>query len=201
MISGFSGVGKGTVVKRLVEKYGYVLSVSATTRSPRQGETDGKDYFFLKKEEFLDAVDKDGFIEYAMYVDNYYGTPRAFVEDGLTAGKRIILEIEVQGALAVKERYPEAALIFITTPSAAELKNRLAGRGTESEEVILARLDRAATESEYIDNYDYIVCNESGQLEDCVDKIHHILESRNRAVRNQAAFIRELKEQLAEFRK
>ena len=149
----------------------------------------------------MDAVDKDGFIEYAMYVDNYYGTPRAFVEDGLASGKRIILEIEVQGALAVKERYPESALIFITTPSAAELKSRLAGRGTESGEVILARLDRAVTESEYIDNYDYIVCNESGQLEACVDDIHHIIESRSRAVRSQAAFIRDLKEQLEEFRK
>ena len=142
ILSGFSGVGKGTVAKRLVEKYGYSLSVSATTRQPREGEVDGRDYFFKTEEEFRNLIDYNGFIEYARYVENFYGTPRKFVEDELNAGHNVILEIEVQGAFAIREQYEDALLIFITAPSAGEIKNRLIGRGTESEEVIAKRLSR-----------------------------------------------------------
>ena len=139
VISGFSGVGKGTVAKKLVEKYGYSLSISATTRQPREGEVD----------DFKNLIDYNGFIEYARYVDNYYGTPRKFVEDELAAGHNVILEIEVQGAFNIKKQYEDALLIFITAPSAAAIKERLVGRGTESEEVINKRLNRAKEESEH----------------------------------------------------
>ena len=200
VLSGFSGVGKGTVSKRLVEKYGYALSVSATTRKPREGEVDGREYYFLDKEEFLASVEKDGFIEYAMYVNNYYGTPRSYVEENLSRNQSVILEIEVQGALSVKEKYPEAILIFITAPSAEDLKGRLTNRGTEAEDVIRARLQTAVKESDFIDQYEYIVCNENGKVEECVDQIHHIVETRNKLVTNQKNFIRVLKEELTDFR-
>ena len=143
VIPGFSGVGKGTAAKRLVEKYGYSLSVSATTRKPRTGEVDGREYFFKTEAEFKNLIDYNGFIEYARYVDNYYGTPRKFVEEELAAGHNVILEIEVQGAFNIKKQYDDALLIFITAPSAQAIRERLIGRGTESEEVIHKRLDRA----------------------------------------------------------
>ena len=131
VISGFSGAGKGTVVKKLVEKYGYSLSVSATTRAPREGEIDGKDYYFKSVSDFQNLIDYNGFIEWAMYVENYYGTPRKFVEDEMAKGNDVILEIEVQGAMNIKSQYPDAILIFITAPDVATLKERLTGRGTE----------------------------------------------------------------------
>ena len=143
VISGFSGVGKGTAAKRLVEKYGYSLSVSATTRKPRPGEVNGREYFFKSEDEFKNLIDYNGFIEYARYVDNYYGTPRKFVEEELAAGHNVILEIEVHGAFNIKKQYEDALLIFITAPSAQAIKERLIGRGTESEEVIHKRLERA----------------------------------------------------------
>lgn len=123
VISGFSGAGKGTVSRALVEKYGYRLSISATTRQPREGEQDGKDYFFKTENEFLSLVDYNGYIEYAQYVGHYYGTPRKFVEDSLNEGQVVILEIEVQGAMKIKEQYPDAILLFITAPSIEILKN------------------------------------------------------------------------------
>ena len=199
VISGFSGVGKGTVSKELVRTYGYHLSVSATTRSPRQGEEHGREYYFLKKEEFLQAIEEDGFIEYAQYVNNYYGTPRSFVEEKLAEGESVILEIEVQGAMAIKKQYPDAILIFLTAPSAADLKERLTGRGTESEEVIRDRLKKAVEESRHIEAYDFIVCNENGQIGKCMEDIHNIIESMNKKVRNQPKFIAELREELADF--
>ena len=165
VISGFSGAGKGTVVKRLLEQHNdYALSISATTRSPREGEQDGREYFFKSKEEFEKMIEASELIEYARYVDNYYGTPRKFVEDELAAGHNVILEIEVQGAFNIKKQYEDALLIFITAPSAAAIKERLVGRGTESEEVINKRLNRAKEESEDMDKYDYIVIND--QVED-----------------------------------
>ncbi len=173
ILSGFSGVGKGTVAKRLVEKYGYSLSVSATTRQPREGEVDGRDYFFKTEEEFRNLIDYNGFIEYARYVENFYGTPRKFVEDELNAGHNVILEIEVQGAFAIREQYEDALLIFITAPSAGEIKNRLIGRGTESEEVIAKRLSRAVEESEDMCQYDYIIVNDD--LEVCVGQVHAVV--------------------------
>ena len=160
VISGFSGVGKGTVVKKMVAEYGYSLSVSATTRAPREGEVDGREYYFKSVDEFRNLIDYNGFIEWAQYVENYYGTPRKFVEDEMAKGHDVILEIEVQGAMNVREQYPDAILIFITAPSAKGLRERLAGRGTESEEVIDKRMQRAVEESEDMQQYDYIVVND-----------------------------------------
>lgn len=158
VVSGFSGAGKGTVMKRLMEKYdNYALSVSVTTRSPRPGEQDGKEYFFRTREEFEELIQKDALIEYAQYVKNYYGTPRAYVEEQLNAGKDVILEIEIQGARKIKAKNPEALLIFIAPPSMAELKNRLVGRGTETPQVIESRLHRAAEESQGVEEYDYLL--------------------------------------------
>lgn len=182
VISGFSGVGKGTVAKRLVEKYGYSLSVSATTRAPRPGEVDGREYYFKTVEEFRNLIDYNGFIEYAQYVENYYGTPRAYVEKELAAGHNVILEIEVDGALQIKEQYPEAILIFISANSAKELKERLTGRGTEDPDVIEKRMNRAKEEAHSILNYEYFVMNQNGKLEQCVDEIHAIVTARKQEI-------------------
>ena len=132
VISGFSGAGKGTVIQKLMQEHdGYALSVSMTTRQPRPGEVDGVDYHFVSNEMFEDLVKKDGFLEHAGFVDNYYGTPRAFVEENRKAGRDVLLEIEVQGARQIHDLFPEAMLIFIAPPTAQELKNRLFGRGTD----------------------------------------------------------------------
>ena len=175
VISGFSGVGKGTIVKKLVEKEGYALSVSATSRAPRQGELHGREYFFLTREEFHSMIENNGLIEWAEYVSNFYGTPREYVEERLAGGEDVILEIEPQGALKVKAQYPEAVLIFIVPPNVKELENRLIGRGTEETEIIKKRLKRAAEETAFIENYEYIVINDD--LEDAVSDIHHIIQA------------------------
>ena len=175
VISGFSGVGKGTIVKKLVEKEGYALSVSATSRAPRQGEVHGREYFFLTREEFHSMIENNGLIEWAEYVNNFYGTPREYVEERLAGGEDVILEIEPQGALKVKAQYPEAVLIFIVPPNAKELENRLVGRGTEEAETIKKRLKRAAEETSFIENYEYIVINDD--IEDAVSDIHHIIQA------------------------
>ena len=175
IISGFSGAGKGTVVKELMARYDcYALSVSATTRAPREGEVNGREYFFKTREEFEEMIRQDALYEYAQYVSNYYGTPKAYVQEQLDAGKDVILEIEVQGALKVKEKNPKALLLFVTPPSAEELKKRLQGRGTETEEVINERMRRAADESELMDRYEYLVIND--QLEKCVEEVHQLIQ-------------------------
>ncbi|MGN0152041.1 MAG: guanylate kinase [Wujia sp.] len=194
VISGFSGVGKGTVVKRLVEEYGYSLSVSATTRAPREGEVDGREYYFKSVAEFRNLIDYNGFIEWAQYVDNYYGTPRKFVEQEMEQGHDVILEIEVQGALNVKEQYPDAVLIFVTAPDAKSLRERLTGRGTESAEVIDKRMKRAAEESEDIKEYDYIVVNDD--LEECVQRVHSIIVGKKCLKEYNMGFIEEIKHEL-----
>ena len=150
VVSGFSGAGKGTLMKELMKRYEetYALSVSATTRNPREGEVDGREYFFKTTEEFEKMIAKEELIEYARYVENYYGTPRTYVEQQLEAGKDVILEIEIQGALKVKERFPDTLLLFVTPPSAKELRRRLVGRGTETMEVIESRLARAVRSEE-----------------------------------------------------
>ena len=175
VISGFSGAGKGTIVGELCQKENYALSISATTRAPRKGEEDGREYFFKTTDEFVKLIRDDGLIEWAQYVGNYYGTPKAYVEDMLAQGKDVILEIEVQGAMNIKKLYPDAVLMFVTPPSAAILKERLEGRGTESDDVIAGRMQRAAEECQYMDHYDYIIINDN--LEECVDQIDGILES------------------------
>ena len=122
VVSGFSGAGKGTVMKRLMEKYDdYALSVSATTRKPRPGEEDGREYFFRTRDEFEKLIEEDALLEYARYVENYYGTPRSYVEEQLQAGRNVILEIEIQGAMKIKEKIPEALLVFVTPPTVEEL--------------------------------------------------------------------------------
>ena len=140
VVSGFSGAGKGTLMKHLLEKYdNYALSISATTRAPREGEEHGREYFFHTKQEFEELILHDALIEYAQYVENYYGTPKAYVEKQLEAGKDVILEIEIQGALKVKEKFPDTLLLFVTPPSAEELKRRLINRGTETKEFKVKR--------------------------------------------------------------
>ena len=134
VVSGFSGSGKGTLMKELLKRYPdiYALSISATTRAPREGEEDGREYFFISKDEFEKMIAKDELIEYARYVENYYGTPRRYVEEKMKQGKDVILEIEIQGALKIKKAFPDTLLLFVTPPSAEELQSRLIGRGTET---------------------------------------------------------------------
>ena len=200
VVSGFSGAGKGTLMKRLMEKYdNYALSVSATTRAPRPGEEHGREYFFHTKKEFEELILEDALIEYAQYVDNYYGTPKAYVEKQLNMGKDVILEIEIQGALKVKKKMPNSLLLFVTPPSAEELKRRLVNRGTESMEVIESRLSRASEEAEGMLEYDYILINDV--IEDCVDNMHNIIQSQHDAVKNRQEFIKEITEEIAVFKK
>ena len=174
IISGFSGVGKGTLVKMLLEKYdNYALSISATTREPRVGEQDGVNYFFITKDEFEKKIDNKELLEYAQYVGNYYGTPRRYVEEQLNNGKDVLLEIEIQGAMQIKEIMPDAMTIFVMPPDAKTLKERLVGRGTESMEVIDERLKRAVVESQGIEKYDNILVNDD--LEESVKELHSII--------------------------
>ena len=195
VVSGFSGAGKGTLMKRLVEEYdGYSLSISATTRKPRPGEEDGREYFFLSREQFEKRIADHALIEHAEYCGNYYGTPRDYVEKELAAGRDVILEIEIQGALKIKEQYPDALLLFVSTPDAAELRRRLSGRGTETEEVIQKRLCRAAKEAEGIEAYDYIVINDD--LETCVKELHGIIAAAHLAPGRNAAFIKNMRREL-----
>ena len=174
VVSGFSGAGKGTIMKELIKRYpGYALSISATTRQPRPGEENGREYFFVTNEEFEKLIWENGLIEHAGYVNHYYGTPRKFVEDKLEQGIDVILEIEIQGALQIREQYPDAVLLFVMPPSAKELEKRLRGRGTETDEVIDQRLKRAKEESVGIEKYDYIVVNDD--LDECVERVHQII--------------------------
>lgn len=200
VVSGFSGAGKGTLMKRLMEKYdNYALSVSATTRDPRPGEEHGREYFFHTKKEFEELILEDALIEYAQYVDNYYGTPKAYVEKQLNMGKDVILEIEIQGALKVKKKMPNTLLLFVTPPNAEELKHRLVNRGTESLEVIESRLSRASEEAKGMSEYDYILINDV--IEECVDNMHSIVQSQHDAVKNRQEFIKEITEEIAVFKK
>lgn len=200
VISGFSGAGKGTLVKRLLETYdNYALSISMTTRSPREGEEEGVHYFFTDKARFEEQIGKNGLIEYAQYCGNYYGTPRAYVEEQLSTGKNVILEIEIQGALKVKKQFPESLLLFVTPPSAAELERRLTARGTEDAETIARRLARASEESEGIEAYDYIVVNDD--LETCVEELHQLVEAAGRAPVRRKAFLKKIREELKGFSK
>ena len=187
VISGFSGVGKGTIVKKLVAEQGYSLSISATSRLPREGEVHGREYFFLTREEFHSMIENNGLIEWAEYVSNFYGTPKSYVEERLAEGKDVILEIEPQGALKVKKQYPDAVLLFIVPPSAGELEKRLIGRGTEAAEVISKRLKRAAEETAFISNYEYIVINDD--LDEAVSDIHHIIQAASHRRERVSGFV------------
>ena len=200
VVSGFSGAGKGTVMKRLIQKYDdYALSISVTTRKPREGERDGIEYFFKTKEEVETMIENDEFLEYARYVDNYYGTPRFYVEEMLAKGKNVILEIEIQGAMQIKAKSPEAVLVFVTPPSFEELRNRLVGRGTETADVIESRLRRASEEAEGMPSYDYILVND--QVEDCVDRLHQIILSERAKAQRNEEFINTIQQEARIFMK
>ena len=195
VVSGFSGAGKGTAMKRLIEKYDhYALSISATTRQPRQGEVHGREYFFKTTEEFEQMIADNALLEYANYVGNYYGTPKSYVEQRINQGDNVILEIEIQGALKIQKAFPDALLLFMTPPSAAELENRLRGRGTEDEDTIRARLKRAAEEAEGVEAYDYIVVNDD--LEQCVDDIHSIVTAEHNKVCKHIHVIEDIRQNL-----
>ena len=195
VVSGFSGAGKGTLMKNLLNQYdNYALSISMTTRLPREGEENGREYFFVSKEIFEEKVQQDGLVEYACYCDNYYGTPREYVESQMAMGKDVLLEIEIQGALKVKEKFPEALLLFVKPPSAKELENRLTGRGTESADVVAKRLCRAVVEAQGIENYDYIVINDD--LEVCTQELHSIIRTAHRSVGRNEEFIENMRQEL-----
>lgn len=198
VISGFSGAGKGTVVKELVKKYGYGLSISATSRLPREGEQDGREYYFKTREEFEQMIAGDELVEWNEYVGNYYGTPKFYIQDQLSKGNSLILEIEMNGALNVKKAFPDALLIFITPPDAETLKNRLVGRGTESEEVIGKRLSQSYEESDFMKDYHYIIINDV--LEECVEQIHYLICNEQQKVKYQQDFIHGMKAGLEKFR-
>lgn len=195
VVSGFSGAGKGTIMKGLMSRYdNYALSISATTREPREGEVHGREYFFVSEEEFEDMIREDRLIEYARYVDHYYGTPKDYVMSQMEAGKDVILEIEIQGALKVKEKFPETLLIFVAPPSAEELKRRLVNRGTETADVIDARMKRACEEAEQMDRYDYLLIND--EIDRCVEELNSLIQGQHRRMTLQEGFVSQMKQEL-----
>ncbi|MGG3882479.1 guanylate kinase [Brevibacillus panacihumi] len=196
ILSGPAGVGKGTVCKALRERMpDLVYSVSATTRQPRPGEVEGVNYFFKSKEEFRRMIEQDELLEWAEYVGNYYGTPRAFVDAMLASGRDVILEIEVQGALQVKEKFPQGTFLFLAPPDLEVLENRIIGRGTESEETIRKRMEVARAEIELMDHYDYVVVND--EIEWACDRIQAIITAehlkRERQVHKYRKWLKEVR--------
>jgi guanylate kinase len=200
VVSGFSGVGKGTLMRRLTERYGYyALSISATTRAPREGEEDGREYFFRTREEFEELIAQDRLIEYACYCGNYYGTPRDYVEDQMEQGRDVILEIELQGALKIREKYPDALLLFVMPPDVETLASRLTSRGTETGEVIRARMDRAVEEAREIEAYDYMIINDD--LDESVEEVHRLIDGQHNKISRNLDFIEQIRKEITEFAK
>ncbi len=176
VVSGPSGTGKGTVCKKLLSQRDNVrYSVSATTRKPREGEIEGQSYFFVSESNFLDMIKNDALIEWDKYCDNYYGTPKSYVDSCMEKGVDIILEITVEGALEIKQKYPDSVLIFILPPSFDELRRRIESRATECSEVIEKRMQKAVSEIKYVSKYDYLILNDS--VEQAVLNIEKVLDS------------------------
>ena len=195
VMSGFSGAGKGTLMKRLMADYDdFAFSVSMTTRAPREGEVNGRDYFFVTREEFEKTIEEDGLVEYAQYVGNYYGTPKAYVEEQLKKGKNVILDIEVQGAMQIKKKFPDALMVFVIPPSIEVLLKRLRARGTESEEVIARPITQAKTECTYMDRYEYIVINDD--LDTAVREMYSMITSAKYTVSRRRDFIADIIDEL-----
>ncbi len=188
VISGPSGAGKGTVCKSYIEKHPEcALSVSATTRAPRPGEVEGVNYYFMSQDDFRTKISNDGFLEHAVFCDNYYGTPKDAVMEMIESGRDVILEIEVQGAMQVRSHYPEAVLIFVSPPTEQELEDRLRKRGTETEEVILSRLKRAKEELRYTEKYNYVLINDT--VENAVSHLEAITVAEKCRIERKYDFI------------
>lgn len=198
VMSGFSGAGKGTLMKRMLSDFDdFCFSVSMTTRAPREGEVDGKDYFFVTRETFEKEIEKNGFVEYAEYCGNYYGTPKAYVEKQIKAGKCVILDIEVQGAMQIKKQFPDALMVFVTPPSIDVLLSRLRARGTESEEVIMKRINRAKEEALSIDKYEYIVVND--KLDQAVNDMHEMVMAARFSTFRNRVFVKNIIDELNQY--
>ena len=195
VVSGFSGAGKGSLIKELMSHHdNYCLSISMTTRKPREGEIHGREYFFVSQEEFEAGIQSDNFLENAKYVDHYYGTPKDFVLGKIADGKDVLLEIEIQGAIKIKQKYPNALLVFVTPPNAATLMERLSGRGTETKEEIAARLSRAAEESHWMDGYDYILINDDLSL--AAERLHDLVMGQHMKVSENAELIKTIQQDM-----
>ncbi len=191
VVSGPSGTGKGTICKLLTEKRDDVfLSVSATTRAPRDGEVDGVHYHFMSENEFLDNIQNGGMLEHAVFCQNYYGTPKKAVDEMLLQGKNVILEIEVQGAMKVRSKYPEGVYVFVMPPSMSELRRRLVGRATESPEVVEQRLNTAIHEFSYIPKYNYVLLND--EIEKAVERLESIIDAEHCRIERNTKFIEEV---------
>lgn len=191
IVSGPSGTGKGTVCAELIKHDNIFLSISATTRDKRAGEKEGVTYFYTSTEKFREMIENNQMLEYAVYSGNYYGTPRKAVEDMLAAGKNVILEIEVQGALKVKSKMPEAILIFVVPPSIAELKKRLVERGRENKDEIRRRIGEASREFSQLPKYNYVVVNDN--LERCVGDVLNIINETNEKQALIESLLKEIK--------
>lgn len=201
IFSGFSGAGKGTVMKGLLDKYpdDFCLSISATTRAPRNGEQEGISYFFKTQEEFKKMIAEDAFLEYAEYVENYYGTPKEFVFNKLDEGKNVILEIEMQGAMKVKNKYPDTMLLFLLPPSIDILSDRLVNRGTDDSDTIRKRLFQAKKEAAKMDTYEYFIINDN--LEECIEDVYNLAHGHEAKNHADKQFLNEIREGLDRFLK
>jgi len=191
VLSAPSGTGKSTVSRLLVQKNNRLrLSVSATTRAPRKNEVEGKDYFYKTTEEFKKMIENDEFVEWVEYCGNYYGTPKKYIDDSIEKGFDVLLEIEVEGAAKIKEKYPDCVLIFMLPPSFEELKRRIVGRGTEKPEIIENRLNQAKKEIKCIDMYDYVVLNDS--IDNAINSVNTILEAEKAKVKRNKDLLKQI---------
>ncbi len=201
VLSGFSGAGKGTIMKHLLEEYPnrYNLSISATTRNKRIGEEDGREYFFKTRDEFEEMIRNDELLEYAEFSGNYYGTPKEYVNRLVDEGKDVLLEIEVNGALQVRKLFPDSVLLFVTPPSADALKSRLVGRKTESMEEIENRLSISSKESLLMGKYDYLIVND--EIDAAVKEVHDIIECEILRTGRNSAMIEKMQKELSLYKK